>query len=414
MLVAIGLAATLLSLPSRGERLIESTTKALDSGFLEGHYDEVKTIIVARDRFLPMVRRLENNPKTDPEFVVELRAECADPELRFWCRTKLEEGSRAERTAAMRGLYRIGTAEDVPAMIAGLGQEETERWAALALGRLKAKEAVPLLVARLGRGPSGGAGCAPPGVLTLSLKEACCFALQDFGPQIVGSILPLIHPGSDSDAISGACRIVRRFQAEIARDRVFAVARVRLAQLQASKKPTFEQYMEMRELISTLRQFSDDRAEPFERALAKTRYTAERAKDLEPDPLPTLETLFRYKPHYDIDVDVKKVLDHEPELAVDFIKSNLHRITPENQAELLQTIISSKIAEEDQFEIMMLAAKSKIAKARQTACYGFGILLRPESRRMLIQLMLDEDPNVRRQATETASILIGVPMALNR
>lgn len=415
MLLAIGLAASLLSLPGRGARLLESTDKALDSGFIQGHYDEVKTVMVAPERFLPKVRKLADLPKFDLEFVVELRAECNDPELRTWCHAKLKQGSSEERAAAMRGLYRIGTAEDVPVIIAGLGQEETERWSALALGRLKAKQAVPLLVARLGRGPaSSGAGSAPPGVLTLNLKEACRFALQDFGPDIVPAILPLIQPGSDADAVSAACKIVRRFRAEVARDRVFAVARVRLAQLQATQKPSFEQYMELRELVFTLRQFSDDRAEPFERALADTPYTAERAVDIEPDPLPTLETLLRYKPSYGIDSAVGKVLDHEPQLAAKFIEENFDRIAKENLGELLDRVIRSKIADDDQFRILVTAAKSKVAKARQYACYGFGILLRPESRQQLLQLMLDEDPDVRRQATETASILIGVPMALTR
>lgn len=414
MLVAIGLAATLLSLPMRGERLIESTTKALDTGFIEGHYDEIKTIIMAPNRFLPMVRKLEARPKANLEFIVEVRGECNDPDLRSWCRRKLQEGSSDERAAAMRGLYRIGTVEDVPAMIAGLGQAETERWAALALGRLRVKEAVPLLVARLGRGPGGGAGCAPPGVLTMNLKEACRYALQDFGPSIVPSILPLIQPGSDSDAVIAACQIVRRFRAEATRDRVFALARVRLAQLQAAKKPTFEQYMEMRELIFTLRQFSDDRAVPFEQALANTRYTTERAVDVEPDPLATLETLLRYKPSYGNDSAVGKVLDHEPQLAAKFIEDNFDRIADENLADLLDRITRSNLAEDDQFRIMMLATKSKFARARLYACYGFGLLLRKESCDVLLQLMLDPDPHVRRQATETASILIGVPRALNR
>lgn len=408
----MGLAASFLTLPARGARLIDSATKCLESGLLEAQYDEIKTIIVARDRFLPMVRKLENRPKVDLEFVVELRAECHDPELRDWCHAKLAKGSPKERAAAMRGLYRIGVAEDVKDIFIGLEQDSTERWAALTLGRLKVKEAIPLLIGKLGRPQQTGGASSPPGLLTVDMPEACQLALQDFGPEVVPYILPLIHPGIDESVIVAACKIVRRFRAGEACDRVYEVAKVRLAQLRSAKKPTFEQYMEMRELIFTLRQFSDPRSTPFEKAIASTRYSTDRGVDLEPDPNACLATLVQ--PGQPLSPDIRKVLDHEPELAAEYVLANFASIEDSKMPELLHGLVSSSMSKDLQFQVLDLAARSGSALTRRYACDGLGQLLWPAADKTLLRLVIDPDPDVRRQAIEASAILIGVPIALSR
>lgn len=415
MLLALCLAASFVSLPLRGAQLVDSAIKALESGFLEGHTEEVQTIIVARERFLPRVRKLGSLPNVNLEFVVGLRAECKDTELRPWCLDRALHGSVEERRAAMRGLYLVGTQEDVPVIMAGLAHEESARWAALALGRLKAREAIPLLIVGLGRSsPSGAANSAPPGALTLSLGEACRNALQGFGPEIVSSILPVIHPGSDAGVVIGACQIVRRFRDKSACEQVYNLARVRHAQLQANKKPRSELYMEMRELVLTLQQFSDARAEPFVRALASTDYAADRSVGLEPDPTSTLARMLSKKQGNGLGRDVQKVLNHEPNLAAAFIQEHFHGIAAEFLPELLDRLMRSAVNEDDQFRIFALAAHSDDSKVREYAVHGFGTSLRPESRSYLLRLMMDKDPLVRRRARDLAAIVIGVPMALSR
>jgi len=415
MLLALGLAVSIASLPLRGAQLVDSANKALESGFLEGHTEEIQTIIVARERFLPKVRSLGSLPNVDLEFVVGLRAECKDTELRPWCLDRALHGQVEERSAAMRGLYLVGTQEDVPVMMAGLAHEETARWAALALGRLKAREAIPLLIAGLGHpSPGGAVDSAPPGTLTLSLREACRDALQGFGPEIVSSIRPVIHPGSDAGVVIGACQIVRRFRDKSACEQVYNLARTRLAQLQANKKPRIEHYMEMRELVLTLQQFSDARAEPFVRALASTGYAMDRSVHLEPEPTSTLAKMLSREQGDGLGRDVQKVLNHEPSWAASFIQEHFNSIAAEFLPELLDRLMRSAVADDDQFRIFELAAYSHDSKVREYAVHGFGTSLRPESRSYLLRLIVDKDPLVRRRAMDLAAILIGVPMALTR
>lgn len=413
MLTSIAIAATLLSLPSQGAKLIESTDKALETGFLQGHYEEIRTIMLAPDRFLLRVRKLADLPRINQEFVVEVRAECKDPELREWCYAKLKEGSGEERSAAMRGLYRIRSKDDLPAFFAGLGHEDTERWAALALGRLKVEEAIPQLVARLGRSGAGGTGAAsgPAHALMMDLKEACRSALIDIGPVALPHVLRLLHPGSDSSAVAEACKIVRRLRAGEATDRVFNVARVRLAQLQATKQPTFEQYMELQELTFTLMQFSDSRSELFEKALAGTRYRTDFGTDLEPDPDHVLKLLGEGAQNVP---GLHKVIAHYPERMAAYLRANFERVHANCIVDVIDRIVRSEMNDDDQFHILELAATSAKKDARRAAAYSFAFLPRPEAKPHLLRLMVDPDPAVRRAAFQPAIELIGVPMALGR
>lgn len=400
MLSAFALGLAFLPLQSDGAKLLDEMLTQLEAGRYDR--DSVLTVIAAGPAILPIVRQIHRFLDGDLEYAVELRYECGDPELRTWCLKVLESGGSQERAAGMRGLFRVGTQTDLPVIRKGFGDPNTEVWTAFALGRLKDKQAIPDLVARLGKsGGNEGASSAAPHVYTGTIKDASVSALIRIGEEAGPAVTAFLERCKDLEGIQNACRVLRSIGYPSCVDALYHAAN-RLAP-SASGRGIAQ--MIFQDVLEALAIYGDPRVKDF---------LGDDASVSVPKRVPLqgtnnlarrLETLITSR-YWDA-AEATYLLNSHPLETHAFLKSYFSS-TSMGQI----SIVLESLAENDESAlagpIWTELAHSKNSEVRTYLASSLRFNRSP----VALSLMADPDPEVRKKAREAAAIHYGVPMAM--